>query len=361
MQNGVPVDNEQKKRIHIEVLRIVGITFVAFNHTNTMGFVHFVWHETGSFLFWLNMFFSVFCKFGAAIFFMISGAMLLNKPQRSIRTVFRTKIKRYMLILLSFSLFYAVTNYIFLGTNYTVLSFLQLLYSSSIKYHLWFLYTYIAFLIIMPVLQSWCKNMEDKHFVYIIIIHFVFQLLSVIQYLCFNGKIAINSYIIPTLPINIVVLPLLGYYLEHRAKITSGFKQLGLLWMVNICCIILCCYATYVKGMQSGGFSEDNSQTFFSTLSFVNCITIYLTIKYIFGKIRLSESTRKRIISIGSLCFGIYLFHPVIKDLPFFRPFIDYLLVSSVPHFFIMIIYILCMIIPAGVLSFCIRKITKVI
>lgn len=352
---------QSHKFVYIEAMRILAIIFVIFNHTNTTGFVHFVRHEPGDFLFWLNLFFAVFCKFGVSLFFMISGAMMLRKPQQPIKTTIKNKVLKYFLILCFFSAFYAFSDHILLGTEIQVNTFFTQLYSSNLKYQLWYLYAYIAFLILMPVLKSWCQNMEDKHFIYIIVIHFIYRMITIIQYFLFNGKTVINTNIVPSLPMNIVVLPMIGYFVENRIKIETVKKFLAPLWLLNIICIGLCCYTTYIKGLNTGTFSEKDSQTFFSTFTFINSMTIYLTIKYLFNRIRFSEYVQRVICYVGSLCFGIYLFHPLFKDMPYMKPWLSLLNNSGVPHVCIIIIYVLCMLIPAGVLTVCIRKAAKIL
>ena len=341
-------------------MRIIAMLYVVFNHTNTIGFVHFVWHKPTSVFFWYHLFFAIFCKFGASLFFMISGALLLNKSQLSIRTILKNKVVKYFFILLFFSAFYALSNYILTNQAYTIETFIKQIYSSNIKYHLWYLYAYIAFLLLLPLLQSWCQHMEDKHFIYIIILHVIFRLITVGEYILFKGKLTINSRIIPILPVDIITIPIIGYYLENRINIKHfTVKKIGLMWFANIFCIVICCIATYIKGMEQGKFTEDNSQTFFSTLAFVNCMTIYLTIKKIFSRIQLNRNCERIIKNIGSCCFGIYLFHPMFKDMPYVRPLIDSLRDLRIPNVLVMLIYVLLMFVPALLLTFCIKKITK--
>ena len=350
------IQKTKSKKTYIEIMRILAILFVVFNHTNTEGFVHFVKHEPASFSFWLSLFLAVLCKFGAPLFFVISGALLLSRPQQSIRITIRKRVLKYLLILLFLSGLYAFSNHILIGTEYDAYGFFTGVYKAEIKYHLWFLYAYIAFLLLMPLLQSWCQHMENKHFLYIIIIHFVFRLITIFQYLLFKGKVSISSHIIPTFPINIVFLPIIGYYLECRINIQQiRKKEIVSLWGLNFLCIGLSCFTTYIKGLETGAFSEDQSQSFFSTFAFVNCISMYLTIKHIFNKKQMGETAEKAIRNMGASCFGIYMLHPLFKDMPYIRPMLSALHSIKTPQPIIVLIYVICMIFPAWVISSCAR------
>lgn len=342
-------------------MRIIAILFVIFNHTNTMGFVRFATRNPGSISFWLNLGNAVFCKFNVPLFFIISGALMLGKPQERIKDLFKKRIMKYIVILIVFSAFYAISNTILCGYQYTLESFLQTLYSSNIKYHLSFLYSYIAFLIMLPLLKAFCEEMQDKHFVYLIIICGITKLLPIIQYLLWKGKVSINSTIIPSLPLYALVLPLIGYFLEQRVQIQQIKRWLWPIWLINVLCIALCCYTTFVKGVDTGVFSESDSQTFFGNFAFINSIAIYCTIKVLFSRINLNNHIEKYLIMFGSTCFGVYLLHPFFKDMPYMKPFVQLLNSSSLPDICVTWIYVLSMFVPSVILTLLIRKCSKLL
>lgn len=355
------LSQHKSKKIYIEAMRIFATFFVIFNHTNEEGFVMFATREPGSVLFWLDLANAIFCKFAVPLFFIISGAMMLHKQQESMKELFTKRVLKYFVILVAFSLFYAVSDSILINKETTVDAFLKTIYSTNVKYHLGFLYSYLAYLIMLPLLKSFCKGMENKHFIYLLIIYSINRLLPIVQYLLWKESLTIHSNIAPSLPIYAFVLPLVGYYLEHRVQLDDMQKNIWIIWLINIICIALSCLATYVKGIDTGKFSESESQTYFSNFAFINAISIYCTIKVCFHHIKSHIHIEKWIILIGSLCFGVYLFHPLFKDMPYIKPLLQTLSSSGIPKIIVAWIYVLCLFIPSALLTQLIRKAAKIL
>lgn len=67
-----------KRLLHLDLLRLMAILFVIFNHTSDRGYFLFA-DSVGSWLYFPYMASSVLCKVAVPIFFMISGALLLPK------------------------------------------------------------------------------------------------------------------------------------------------------------------------------------------------------------------------------------------------------------------------------------------
>ncbi len=349
MQQDVSIN--KKKKVYIEIMRIFAILLVLYNHTGGIGFSHFTQYEAGSLSFWLNLGQAVFCKIGAYLFFVVSGALLLHRPQERIRDVYVKRILKYCFIIICISIIYAISNMIFKGKIYTVSSFLEALYTSSIRAHLWFLYAYIAFLAMLPVLKAFCKGMENKHFIYIILMYFATRIIYIAEYLLWKGKVSIESSIMTSLPLNSVILPLMGYFLEHRVDIEKVKNKLWLIWIVNIALIALTCYVTYVKGIDTGVFSEKKSQTYLRYFTFYNCLSVYLTVKWLFTRIKLNERAEKVIVWIGSCSFGVYLYHLLFKDSPYGKVVVSMLQKTGLPQFIIAWMYVLSLFIPSLLLT----------
>ena len=129
-------DGKSGKKSYFEIMRIVAILFVLFNHTNNYGFFLFEKYETNTVQFWFNLWNSIFCSFNSCLFFMISGALLLNKDE-NITTIYKKRVSKYIITLIAASLLFVASRSILLGKKYTVEIFLQELYSKGVEYHLW--------------------------------------------------------------------------------------------------------------------------------------------------------------------------------------------------------------------------------
>ena len=303
------------RKIHIDIMRIVAMFAVIFNHTGEVGYAVYSKCRPGSLSFWFHLGCAVCCKFAVPLFFMISGALMLGKRDETIRTVYRRRVLRYVLILFFISVFYAVSHHILYGDVYTVRSFLRMIYTSSLKYHLGFLYAYISFLVALPLLRAFSSGMENRHYLYLSLVYLCICLLPVMQYLAWKGSASLNSNIYPSLSGCALVFPMVGYFCEHRVSEQSVRKHLWMIWLINIVCIVLVCAATFIRGTDLGTFEEDKSQVFFEGLSWVNAAAVYLTCRCLFSRVIFKERIQNIIMILSRESLGIYLFHPLMKNL----------------------------------------------
>ena len=89
-----------KKKIYIEVLRIIAALFVIFNHTGSMGFELYSSYTICSPKYWIMLFLSILCKVAVPLFLMISGALLLNKDL-NVKEIWKYRISRIFIALLA--------------------------------------------------------------------------------------------------------------------------------------------------------------------------------------------------------------------------------------------------------------------
>lgn len=76
-----------EKKLHLEFLRIIAIMLVIFNHTGEKGFLLYT-IARDSVLYEFYLFSSIACKVAVPLFWMISGALLINKEE-SISVIYK--------------------------------------------------------------------------------------------------------------------------------------------------------------------------------------------------------------------------------------------------------------------------------
>lgn len=297
--------------VYIEAMRILATFFVIFNHTSNYGFMLFTQRQPGSIQFWAYLLVSIFCKFSVFLFFAISGAIMLARPDEPLPSLWKNRILKIAVSLFVFSLL----QFILLGKTDIKTFFVQL-YSSKTMAHLWYLYAFLAYLISLPFLRSLVKNLETKYFYYLIGIVLLYcGCLPIAEYLIAHGEYSLNSDLrLSWLTANIVAYPCIGYFLEHRINIKNCKKALPLLWVASLIGICISAYMTYYKGQITGIYQLGKSETFHSSFVVFLCIAIYLTIKYCMADIKLPPNLEKLILSMGKCTFGIYLLHPIILN-----------------------------------------------
>jgi len=174
-----------------------------------------------------------FCKWGVDIFIMISGALFLN-PNKSItiKEMFKKYISRVVLMLIMWSLAYAVYP-----LTRDLLSGVEILWEERIpnvirnfvlgNYHLWYLYMLIGLYMLTPFLKEIVKKRENM--IYFLALSAVFTVvlpvLSNIEEMellvCFLNKMQLNMVI------GYSFIYVLGYYLfthDFSSKQVFGFK-----------------------------------------------------------------------------------------------------------------------------------------
>jgi len=311
---------QERNLLHIEFIRIIATFWVIFNHTGIRGFFLFSTYEAGGIYYWIALAMSIFCKAAVPLFFMITGALLLQK-EYSLKTIWKKKILKIVIVLVVFSLFFYVRKYLTgISSELSLKGFVVKLYEGSIKISFWYLYAYIALLISIPFLQGIVKNLTDKLFLYLLGISFLFiSVLPCIEFILWQGKVSINTYISVTwLMSNIVIYPITGYYLENQLDINQiKKKHIIAFWFLSILGLAVSSYMTYYKQTITGLLPESASQEFHNTFILYLCITIYITIKYLYLKVNDHKIINNLIASIGSCTFGIYLIHSVILDSKF--------------------------------------------
>lgn len=337
------------RKQYFDLMRILAIFFVIWNHTGKTGFALFTIQDPGSVRYWVYCMASVFCTFAVPLFFMISGALIL--PKTSVKDVWLKRIPKMTLILVGFSLAYYIlaatqgdiTKYATLNNGLGQLIdgvpagssigqteelldlpgiglFVTVLWSGTWNFSFWFLYAYIAFLISAPLLRTLAEHMRNRHFLYLFLIYLVFKaVVPVINWTVFGGKYTLNTnFSLSWLSADILIYPLAGYFLEHRFDMRMVKKEqrwfLPAMWGTVLLCLALATALTWHKSVVTGYWNEGACQTFHRIFNLIVAGTVYLTVKSWFvdenGYYLVSEGWKGTLLkSAGACTFGIYLLH----------------------------------------------------
>lgn len=306
-ENSVVTSN---KRLDIELMRIIAAFFVIFNHTGSTGYFVFSLIEPQSIRYWIYLFMSIFCKFSVPMFFMIAGALLLNRQNETIKEIWIHRVLHISLILVFWSFFYYMISVKQGVENFNICHFLSKFYDGNWNYSFWYLYTYIVFLISLPLLRRFAQSLTDKEYIYMYLVYIFFEMIiPSTQYLLFQGRHDLNGNVsIGWLASSVFIFPLTGYFLSFRKKIWDK-KQILILWMINIATIMLSSYLTYYRAKIMGVCDEGSSQVFHSTFVLINCVSVFVTCQYMNEHSQLLKKLEKPIVSLGGCTFGIYLLH----------------------------------------------------
>lgn len=335
----------QKKILYVEILRIIGIVFVIFNHTNYLGYVYFLSFDAGTFPYWFYMVFTVLAKISVPIFFMISGKLLLGKTE-TIGFVWKKRISKQIIILLVFSLIFYILDIIRFQREFSVKQFLISVYSEGIIIPYWFLYAYLSFLIILPFVRKLARDINEKEFAYLLAIYFVFvTLVEILQYRLSGGTVVHNSSLNPAEICSLIIFyPVIGYYLGTRlAKVTN--KMLIISGCMAVISVISTMLITNYNLTLTGDFSEETVNVFINCATPFHTIFVFLLVRKLFEHKRCPALIGKAVTLAGSCVFGIYLIEHAYREGLYF---IYFSLSEKINNFiaiwlYVLLIFLICM------------------
>lgn len=189
------------------------------------------------------------------------------------------------------------------------------------------------------------KNLNDKGFKYLIALAVCFNgIIPTVDYRLSQGNVAMNGALKnPWVLTSVVLYPCIGYYLHHKNEKKIKPWVFLFIWGCNIIGIGLSCYLTYYKSTVTGVLSESESQGFHMTYVVINCITLFITVKYVVNHVKVPILIEKIILSLGSCTFGIYLWHAWFKSLPVYYRILDKLHHTGLNY--MLSIWIVCLLI----------------
>lgn len=292
------MEKEKHKDVYIEVLRIVAVFLVIFNHTD--GYFLYYSNTENPLTWWFSFLGSVLCRINVPLFIMITGALLLEKEE-SISTLFRKRIRRIGIILVLFSFFYYIVDICRNpGVNFSPGEFLRGLLGGTIQESFWYLYLYIGILLLMPLLRKLAISCADSELKYLLFLQFALGTGAGIFSHLTGIAISSNLYFF-----NIYIFYLLaGYYLGKRVDLDQIPKR----WIsISVVLITLCLLGNWIMVrldyIEQGSYDQGLLELFTPVLA----TGIFLDVRWICRKYKMPSKIEKLICQAGSCVFGIYL------------------------------------------------------
>lgn len=287
---------------YISVLAVLSTFAVVFLHSNGC-----FWAFSKS-RYWLtaNIIESVF-YFAVPIFFMISGATLINYKERyDTKTFFKKRIKKVVIPFLIWSIFGFL--FVLFVQKTIVINDVNLLYiikgilDSKFIGVYWFFIPLIGIYLVLPLFASIPKEDRINLFKYICVILFVCG--SFIPFICnvFNIGFTLPSSIL--MLSTFIMFPLLGYLINEidlDKKYRYCFYILGLLGLISH--ILGTFYLSYAAGEIIRTYKG-----FTNVPAIIYCIAIWILIKQLVSKHDFKITT-KVVNFVKPYTFSIYLLH----------------------------------------------------
>lgn len=302
-----------KRKTYLDVLRIMACFLVIFNHRR--GYTAYQ-NATDIWSAFYYLVYTMFTRINVPLFFMISGSLLFSKDI-SYKDLFVKRMLRIVMALILASLVVYVVECRNDLSQCNVVVFMRKLFNGNHATAYWYLYAYLGLLLTLPFMRRIAVQFNCKDFLFIVGIHFVFStFLPLFNYILSCSGIAAvtiaKDFSIPLMTTKAFFYPLIGYFLDCVFEIDQlNRKSIGCICAIGLAGIVLSSCFTYHQGVTSG-YTQDFVQTF----DYVIAIAVFVYVKYLFVKTKLSQvnaTVIRAITLIGSLTFGIYLLDPVLQ------------------------------------------------
>ena len=307
----------QNRILYLEKLRILALLLVLYTHSNRAGVVYY--EQPATVLgFWVSLFMLPISQCCVVLFFMISGAVLLDR-QESLKKTYLHRVLPMAIVTALFVLIQYIQKCFDGNQTFSVINYSMALYSGgSITEH-WFLYAYLSFLMLLPFLQGMTigvkKNIYYRYlFILMLAMNTFFPMWEAVS----DWEKA--GFSLPLLA-NIVFYPLMGHYVEksgdaflENKKVLTLANVLGILLAVGNC---LMNYHSLTVGEKTAYMT-----TF---LPYFSCLIFWNMKIYGAGKKYCQFWS-----FAGAGVFGTYLIEPQLRHI--FDPLRNYVLSLPVPY-----------------------------
>lgn len=337
---------EHKKRlVYLDALRIIAIMCVIFNHSGANGF--FLYTTTDNLIIQIiSIFISSFCKIGVLLFFMISGALLLNKEE-PLKDIYLKRVLRYVIVILVFSFIHYVYQVENGQITFDWKDLIRKITTNQIYVPYWFLYSYLGFLMCLPFFRKFANALSNKDYIYLFVLYVINGGVFGVLARTFLGQIYISMPFVA----DMLVYPLFGYFLAHRIpkEKESGTSVLIACAAAFIGLCLNVCIMEY-DYHAFGDWSESG------LLPFVvfSAVAVFYAVRYFFERVFVPAALEKIICTLGSCSFGVYLMECYVKD---YFGFIQQLLRNIMPNTLASLFYLVFIFLIGSVITFILKKI----
>lgn len=308
------MNKESGRKVYIDFIKIIAIYMVLFNHTGLDGFLLFT-AERESMLYPFYLFNSILIKVAVPLFFMTSGALLLGK-QESVKTILTKRFLRFAVVLLVGSLI----AYIYLclrifPQEMSLRVFTGILYVGEHAAAYWYLYAYLAYLLMLPFLRRLAQSMSFGEYIWMFLMYGLIQILFILDSLVLGGTRSHNGSFSFFITTDYVFYPLMGYFIDQKLEEKHFSKgNFSIMALVSVAAIVTSCVMTHYWCTLTGQWDEDSCQKFFSTLIFLPAVTVYYGAKLLFLRHCFSDRAKGWITTLGGTTFGLYLIEQICRN-----------------------------------------------
>lgn len=297
--------DKRENIVYLEVLRIIAMLGVLFNHTNTKGFFLFA-TTANPFDYAISLLLSILCKMSVPLFFMISGYLLLGKKE-SFQELLKKRIVRYALVIAGASLLTYTVDSFFQNEPFSIRELAKIIYRGDIGTY-WFLYAYLGLMLMLPFLRGIAGVLSQTTVYYLIGLKLLLRgLLPMVIFVLLGHSMS------PALDVimleDSIFYFLIGFYFGTTERFYHSAKMRILCRCISCFCIITTCCMLYYEYKVTGVYMEN----FLGVLLPLVCISVFCEVRHCLEHTEFPNKLRSAILFVGDKTFGVYLLEPVFR------------------------------------------------
>lgn len=292
----------KEREYTFDVLRVIAMIMVIIIHVSNVYTRSYNFIDTNSYL--VSLIFNTISRISVPIFFMISGALLLDRSFDFKK--YKKRIFKIILLIVVWDILYLIWEYYFLGVTYDKLYKLIL---EPYRAHLWFLYTIVILYVIQPLLKLILDKLNKP---LKIVLFIIWLLLSTIS--MYNLSIANIFTIFSNIGFFILGKYLYDYVSNDKR---NNKKYTFIMVLLLIISFVESVYLNYTASLKFNMFYN----LFFAYRTPFIILASFIVFKLVY--IYCHNKKPKDIILLGSdLSLGVYLIHGMFLDVT--TKYVDY-------------------------------------
>lgn len=284
---------EKKREYAFDILRVIAMIMVIVVHVSNVYSRSFGLISNDSFF--ISLLFNTISRVSVPIFFMISGALLLDRNFELKK--YRNRILKYVFLIVVWDIIYLIWEYFYLGVTYTKLYNLIL---NPYRAHLWFLYSILVVYILQPILRIVLYKISDNFKFILLCIWLIISTISII-----NSSVTLALTIFTYIGFFI-----LGKYIYDFIR-NNDLKRYSIIIIITmIICLLTSVFLNYLSSIRYQMFYNlyFAYKTPFITVASL-CLYVLILINY------QKDNLNKVIIQLSNLSLGVYLIHGIFLDI----------------------------------------------
>lgn len=270
---------------------------------------------------WLVEFINQSLFWCVPVFFMLSGALLLNQHNFSIRQFYQKRMAKVLIPTLFWSGFFLAYLYIF--KDFSLFNIVGALFKGKPFYHLWFMYAIIALYLFAPYIKILLSQLTSAQTRGLILLLFVFTI----------GGNYIGHYFDNQGSLFTSFLTYIGYFIlghelyKHRFSLNHYHRLFGILFFISIICgSFMTIYTLKILHLNVPLIA------YYSPLIAFQAISLYLYILTRTSPVKKPDLW----INLSLFSFGAYLIHPAFIIL--LEPYLTMGYLLYLPLFYILVL-----------------------